>query len=126
MKKLIASNLLLLVLTLLVVACSPAQPASPGGSAPSAGAEGEAPVQAAMEPAGDDAVTLAAPAVGGAQSEQPVTPTEGQEAESEPDEIYFAPGQRTQPAPPDQFASDSVDVIAATGRPQLVEFFTFW
>jgi hypothetical protein len=33
---------------------------------------------------------------------------------------------RANPAPPESFVADSPEWVAATGRPQLIEFFAYW
>lgn len=39
----------------------------------------------------------------------------------------IGPGRPDAPPPVDgDFRADSADLVAATGRPQLVEFFAFW
>lgn len=43
----------------------------------------------------------------------------GEEATSEPQ-------RPAEPASPDAFRADAVEFVAATGRPQLVEFFAYW
>lgn len=47
--------------------------------------------------------------------------------EEPPSEPTPVPGRPDAPAPIDgDFRPDPVAVVAATGRPQLLEFFTFW
>lgn len=42
-------------------------------------------------------------------------------------ELVLAPGQRSAPLPIDGgFHNDEARVVAASGRPQLIEMFTFW
>ncbi len=57
-------------------------------------------------------------------------PTESAEQSAEPaaeivpEATYVS--HRAAPAPPDTFVADSAQFVAATGRPQLLEFFTYW
>lgn len=52
-------------------------------------------------------------------------PTEAETAA--PTELALAPGQRSAPIAIDAgFHNDEARVVAASGRPQLIEIFTFW
>ena len=77
---------------------------------------------------------------------EPLIPAPGQEGQPQPDaqppdqanaepqaeEVQSAPaqpipGRPTAPAPVDgDFRPDPASVVAATGNPQLIEFFAFW
>ena len=52
----------------------------------------------------------------------------GGEPVAEPtEEAATIPGRPDAPASPDSdFRADPASVVAATGRPQLIEFFAFW
>ena len=55
--------------------------------------------------------------------DDPAPATETPEAATEPPPVA---GRPDEPASPDQFRADSAEHIAATGRPQLIEFFAYW
>jgi hypothetical protein len=98
------------------VACSAA---GPDAEVPSS--EGVAPPQQAAEtppqPVGE-----AAPAQPQTGAEEAPADAEAQPAPAEP-----LPGRPDAPAPVEaDFRSDPASVVAATGNPQLLEFFTYW
>lgn len=65
-----------------------------------------------------------APPTSPAATEAEPTPGGSTSAEIDPAVAALLPDA---PAPPDgDFRSDSAAVVGATGRPQLLEFFTFW
>lgn len=58
---------------------------------------------------------------------EPGRPARDAEAEPATTEAVQIPGRPDAPAPVDgDFRADPASVVAATGRPQLIEFFAFW
>ncbi|GAB4476876.1 MAG: hypothetical protein Kow00124_19490 [Anaerolineae bacterium] len=112
----------LLAAALLSACASPRQAAPAGEAVPASAGGGDSP--AAADPA-------QAPVAGEPEAVQPtLPPTESAEqptappAEAAPEVDYVS--HRAAPAPPDTFVADSAQFVAATGRPQLIEFFTYW
>jgi|GEM_PF-1481394 len=102
----------------LAVACAPTRPEAAVVQAPP---EDQIPATEPVEPQ---------PATGQPTLAEPTAlePTAEVAAPTEPasQEPALVPGQRTSPAPPDVFVADLGSLVGVTGRPQLVEFFTYW
>ncbi len=61
-------------------------------------------------------------------AEEPPVVTEEAEEPTQPeiDTANVEVLHRDNPAPPSSFVADSPEWVAATGRPQLIEFFAYW
>lgn len=79
-------------------------------------------------PTPSGAAALPAPAQESAPASQDeAATTEPTTVAAEPPAAVLLPGQRSAPLGVDQgFHNDPASLVAATGRPQMIEFFTFW
>lgn len=104
----------LLLVTFLLVACGGASE-EPDVSVPPA----EEPEVQAVEPSQPNGQAAEEPVVEEAVPEEAVA--------QEPEPISFEPRpHRVEPAPLDAFIEDDAQYYAATGKPQLIEIFTYW
>ena len=83
------------------------------------------------ESATEPATTEVEPDQEGVVESQPESIEESPEVVEEPTLSAVVAGDvevlhRDNPAPPSSFVADSPEWVAATGRPQLIEFFAYW
>ena len=108
---------------LIVVACSPAvtTPTVAPNAALSTQPATMGPIATATDLPATDVPATIAPA-----TEVPTAIPTTEVASTEVAAAQDIPGRPDAPASPDAYRSDPESLVGATGRPQLVEFFTYW